>query len=111
MTLNDVSMCVCLNGHTFCTSHFVPSDIFKTFGEFAEFVDEHPDIEGYEDHYPYDIVPIENCPICTFTHIGVIEMFEFLRYKYNLTNDVIMKDMRKTFKNYKDMKECCKHRG
>jgi len=89
LTLKDAGMVECNAGHLFY-SHYV-----------VQFID--ADKLSENDFFRYmdeNIIPSENCPICTLTHITDNDILKFVIKKMKFDKNKIISDIRDTCKDY-----------
>ncbi len=130
ISLSDWGMFQCINNHTVCEKHeiHVTGDMKKTMllnytdewsndkgetvrKEAKEIIDEDGDweelFEETFEEYTYES-PEERCPICQFKEISSDETIRYIFKKNNTTKEEVMAEMKKTFSNYKELKEYLK---
>jgi ribosome-binding protein aMBF1 (putative translation factor) len=88
MSLEDAQMCMCLNGHTFCTDHLLEDNDTKSI---------------------YDINPL-HCPICQFKTIHTQQAFNYLMKKNGYTDESLLKEMKEFFGTYEKLIESQKEK-
>lgn len=71
-SLEDFGMVECENGHIVCQDELLNKD--------------------YEDFYE---VPEECCPICQFIEYSNSDLKDYLKQKYNITDDVVFAEVKK----------------
>jgi hypothetical protein len=132
MSAKDFEMTECVNGHTFCNSHFVGeeltpeimkalliNDISKKplasyYTEESKKSDleeiaglEEDELEEYFNDHFYECDP-SRCPICTFQNVDSEDGFNFLKKKFSLNNEDVLGFVRSQFKDYKEFSEFLK---
>jgi hypothetical protein len=144
VSLEEVGMCQCENGHTFSVTYLVceledipfeakarivaegnvtiSCDRDKTLEErrkerkekIEKFLAETSDAEimtlfeeeEYNEEIKYNSeLPEEMCPICSFKEFDLNDIRAFLYRKLNKTNEEIMDEIRKEFKNYDEFRK------
>lgn len=94
--LNVADMYECEQNHIFCKDERV-----KIPGECDKEIE-----EDLENEYG---IPSKYCPLCTFNYITKNDAIEFLYKKFNITENQLKKEIKKTFKNYKEFKDSLKN--
>lgn len=79
-SLEDAEMCQCVNDHIFLEEFLV--------GEISI------DLIEDEDNDWREQVPVENCPICSFTYIENDLCVEYIQDKYNISNEEVYNYMK-----------------
>lgn len=80
-SLEDAEMCECLNGHIFLEEFLV--------GEISI------DLIEDEDNDWREQVPVENCPICSFTYIENDMCVDYIKSTYSISNEEVYNYMKK----------------
>lgn len=92
---SDVGMCNCQEGHLFCEEHLLPvkeDDI--------EEENEDEDDDYYNEFE--DGQPIERCPICQLQVLIDCDFIRYVKYKYSITEETLLKEIRQKYSSYKE---------
>lgn len=92
LSLRDAGMVECNAGHLFYSHYMVGSVNEDNLSEndFYRYMDE-------------NIIPSENCPICTLTHITDNDILKFVIKKMKFDKNKIIKDIKDTCKDYQGL--------
>ncbi len=92
LLLSDAEMYKCEMGHIFCEDYIVKD-------AYEKYCKENEENEDFDDRYD---LPKECCPICSFKYIMDKQAVLFLLKKCNVTMEDIEKEIKDTFKDYKE---------
>lgn len=106
LTLEDVGMVQCVNGHTF-GDDFLLASIEDAEEQYRKDNDIDEDDEDSYCEMRYNI-PEKFCPICQLQKMTTEDMIKYLLKKNHLVEQDVINEVAHDFKSYKDLKEYLK---
>jgi hypothetical protein len=97
LSLSDIDMYECENGHTFCYNHTVNNEELEK-RRATEDSDGNSIEPELDDDYS---IPAQYCPCCTFSALSDSEMLKYLLVRNNLDRKLILEEIKSAYSSYK----------
>lgn len=91
LSLGDIGMVDCVNGHTFCEEEMLPCDGENEYGG----SDENGDFSRYE-------ASPKVCPICAFAIISEGDIWAYFQKQHKFNSEEVEQEIRAKFNNYEE---------
>lgn len=107
MTLEDVCMVECVNGHVF-GDDFLLGTMEDIEEQYKKDNDMDEDDDNYYESEMRSAIPEKHCPICQLQKMTKDDMLKYLLKKTHLIEVDVVKEVADKFKSYKELKEYLK---